>query len=703
MESTSSIGIRADEFVRSRIVVLTEENYRVWSTVLEESFKEKRLWGHVTRTEIIPDPPRVIRAAVAAVPAAPGSDAVASVTAITKAMRDHDLKMIGDYESAAAKANSVLYQSLQQKDVVAVMLLPSVADKWEKLAEDYAAISSSMATLARSSFQDFRMKDGDSVITTIHHFDRLVNECLIQAICLDENEKTRALLAHPSTKWLTFMDSYANLEPLPPVSAIFRAMRSQEERWIQRNNHEYEEANYVGRDIASSSEWKRRPKLEIRQPQRMELRSCYCCGNQGHLQKDCRKKNGFCEICDKKGHTAATCRMTKSEADEKAGKEEEEDEKATQEKTTLPPSARRPRLSFAKGTKFDNARKTVEGMVAHVLPSETSLNAPGDCIEWLADSGAGRHVCTDLSLMWNVQRIEEPVRLVGLLGKADVHFKGTVQLECSDEYGSPVVLHLFNTLYVPEASTNLFSLQKVRKANYTVVQKTWQKKFNGSVIKNGKGEIVGHIDEDLSGRGTLACRTILPPPTQFEIHKKIEKEIEVDEEEEEAEMLVDVPVGEKVEVPAEGAAEEEGVGAIIKPEPELGSQLDMELEAPTLPAEIRVEVEPPAEVAEPGNPAKGAGPLPVILALPAVPVMIDFDWEDDSSESESIPVLIPDCDISLYPGGPIPELYFGSVDCELIENEPEIADLDFQRIGFELRTSPSTRVDELMSQHHERG
>ena len=110
------------------------------------------------------------------------------------------------------------------------------------------------------------MKDGDSVITTKHHFDRLVNECLIQAIYLDENEKTRALLAHPSSKWLTFMDSYANLEPLPPVSAIFRAMRSQEERWIQRNNQEYEEVNYAGRDLASSSEWKRRPKLEIRQP-----------------------------------------------------------------------------------------------------------------------------------------------------------------------------------------------------------------------------------------------------------------------------------------------------------------------------------------------------------------------------------------------------------------------------------------------------
>ena len=74
--------------------------------------------------------------------------------------------------------------------------------------------------------QNFKMRDGDSVVSAIHRFDQLMNRCLIQAIYLDEDETSRAPLGHPSEKLLTFMDSYANLEPLPLVSAIFRTMGS---------------------------------------------------------------------------------------------------------------------------------------------------------------------------------------------------------------------------------------------------------------------------------------------------------------------------------------------------------------------------------------------------------------------------------------------------------------------------------------------
>ena len=128
----------------------------------------------------------------------------------------------------------------------------------------------------------------------------------------------------------------------------------------------------------------------------------------------------------------------------------------------------KPRLSFAKGTKKDQF-KNVEGMVAHEVLPDASFNEPEDEIEWLADSGAGRHVCNDLSLMWDVKEIADPVRLVGLVGAVDAHIDGTVKLECLDDWGGPVVLHLYDTLFVPESFSNLFSLQKVGKANYIIV------------------------------------------------------------------------------------------------------------------------------------------------------------------------------------------------------------------------------------------
>ena len=37
------------------------------------------------------------------------------------------------------------------------------------------------------------MRDGDSVVETIHRFDEKVNECLIQAINVKEEDETRVL------------------------------------------------------------------------------------------------------------------------------------------------------------------------------------------------------------------------------------------------------------------------------------------------------------------------------------------------------------------------------------------------------------------------------------------------------------------------------------------------------------------------------
>ena len=108
MDSCVTNGIRAEENGRPRVIMLTESNYRVWSTVTELTLREKKLWGHVTRTAILPGPIRVMTAAVIAVPAAPGSDAIAGVPAITRAMVEHDIKVNEDYDASSARANSVI-------------------------------------------------------------------------------------------------------------------------------------------------------------------------------------------------------------------------------------------------------------------------------------------------------------------------------------------------------------------------------------------------------------------------------------------------------------------------------------------------------------------------------------------------------------------------------------------------------------------
>lgn len=86
-------------------------------------------------------------------------------------------------------------------------------EKWNKLATGYAFVSASMTAVARSRFDDYRMRDGDTIAQTQHRFDQLVTECIIQALAISEEVKTLVLLTHPTDKFIWYTP------PAPPRSA----------------------------------------------------------------------------------------------------------------------------------------------------------------------------------------------------------------------------------------------------------------------------------------------------------------------------------------------------------------------------------------------------------------------------------------------------------------------------------------------------
>ena len=99
MELTYGIRATGDDSGTSRPrIILKETNYRVWATVMEQSLKERKLWGHIMGTAIRPPLPRTVIVAVPARAAAPGVDAVAGVTEVTQGMVNHDTKRFEDFE-----------------------------------------------------------------------------------------------------------------------------------------------------------------------------------------------------------------------------------------------------------------------------------------------------------------------------------------------------------------------------------------------------------------------------------------------------------------------------------------------------------------------------------------------------------------------------------------------------------------------------
>lgn len=106
-------------------------------------------------------------------------------------------------------------------------------------------------------------------------------------------------------------------------------------------------------------------------------------------------------------------------------------------------------------------------VVEEMLPN---VDGSSQDVEWLGDSGASRHVCNDMSLLWDVKVREDPILLRQLSKQVDVYMTGTVKLECTDKEGVLVILQLFDTLYIRQANVCLFSLQKMQKAHCRLVE-----------------------------------------------------------------------------------------------------------------------------------------------------------------------------------------------------------------------------------------
>ena len=90
--------------------------------------------------------------------------------------------------------DSTILQILEAKDVMTITMLPAREAKWNKLSADYAVVSASMVSLSRSRFHDFTKRDGDMVVQLKHRFDKVVNECIIEAVVVSEADNVLVLL-----------------------------------------------------------------------------------------------------------------------------------------------------------------------------------------------------------------------------------------------------------------------------------------------------------------------------------------------------------------------------------------------------------------------------------------------------------------------------------------------------------------------------
>ena len=122
--------------------------------------------------------------------------------------------------------------------------------------------------------------------------------------------------------------------------------------------------------------------------------------------------------------------------------------------------------------------------------------------KWVGDTKASRHVCKDLSLMWDVRTREKPILLHELVGDLHVYTTRPVKLECPNLFGESTIVSMLETCYIPEAKVIVLSLQKLRKALYVTEQ---QDQLGTQWVRNPQGEFFMRMREDSEGRAMIVC------------------------------------------------------------------------------------------------------------------------------------------------------------------------------------------------------
>lgn len=180
----------------------------------------------------------------------------------------------------------------------------------------------------------------------------------------------------------------------------------------------------------------------------------------GH-RKTGKKFTGACRFCNLKGHKEINCW-------------EKHPEKR--------PAGRRPAAADA------NTSERKESVAL------TACKVSIGCKEWIADSGASDHMCSEIRLFSHLDHINDGDYSIRIANSDIMLCKGIGTIDIQTKVGNQwKEVSMKNVLYVPELGRNLFSLSAVTKAGASVVLTTDTCKIYKEKKIVAEGEKVGEL------------------------------------------------------------------------------------------------------------------------------------------------------------------------------------------------------------------
>lgn len=333
-----------------------------------------------------------------------------------------------EFEKRKEKAFSVLVLNVSTPQLYLITSCKTPKEAWDTLKGHFERDTLANKLFLKKKYFRCEMKEGESITEHLKRMKELTDQLGAIGAVIEEEDQIVTLLGSLPSSYATIVTALETKLDHLTLQFVQQALINEEQKRMSADGNYGGAASggasamstQIGGDMQSNSKTVRND--------RSNSWRCYNCGKEGHIKRDCPSKTKRNKIQRNKTHKAKNVTCEHSE----------------------------------------------DSSESAFISTETNQDKVTQQIEWLIDSGASKHMTCHEEILQNYQQFPKPQsvklgdgRVVDALGLGNVKLRMTFKVDDVKN------VTMFDVLYVPKLSGNLFSVgAAVRRGNTVQFKKS---------------------------------------------------------------------------------------------------------------------------------------------------------------------------------------------------------------------------------------